>query len=557
MQCGIGRFGLKWDAFLGVGAAAAALALAPVVALALIALRAGEGQWRHLAANVLPDSAYETLVLSAGVLAFVVVVGTACAWIVTAFDFPGRRVVETLLLLPLAFPAYVLAYAWLDLTHPVGPLQSGLRALLGYARPSDFRLPDLRTLPGAMLIFGLALYPYVYVAARAVFLSQMTNLAEAARMLGKSGATIFFRIALPLARPAIAAGGALALMETLNDIGAAEFLSVNTLTAAVYSTWVNRSDLPGAAQIALAMLIFVLLLVVMERMGRGGRSYAVIGRNMRPLAPRRVEGLAGLALAALVTLPALFGFIAPAAHLVYQAFLRLAHAGMPGEILAETGNSLLVAVLTTLVCVAGALMVTGGVRLMRSPLRRALLQISAVGYALPGTVLAIGLLVVLGGLDALVRGGAALLGAKPPGLLFSASLTAIVLALSLRFFRLATSKIETGLERLSPSLDNAARTLGRSPFAVLREIHLPLLKPTIAGAALLVFVDCMKELPATLLLRPMNFETLSTHLYGEAARGTYENGALAACVIVAFGLLPVALLTRLGRRESEAREERS
>ncbi len=540
--------GASADGFTLAGLLAAAAALAPVLALGMIALGGDGALWRHLFASVMAAALLDSLALLAGVIAFVVIVGTGAAWLVAMHDFPGRRWVEVALLLPLAFPAYVLAYAWLDLMHPIGPAQNALRALLGYAHPSEFRLPDLRNLPGAIFVFGFALYPYVYVAARTVFLSQMTAMTDAARLLGHGSGGVFFRVALPLARPAIASGAALAAMEALNDVGAAEFLAVQTLTTAVYSTWVNRNDLPGAAQIALAMLVFLLSLLLVERLARGGRSYAVIGRNARLVQPKRLHGLRRLAAPLLLSLPVLLGFAIPAAHLLRQAWQRLAFAGLPADILAETGNTLLAAALATLVAVSLALLVVSASRLhLRSRLREALLRLATIGYAIPGTVLAIGFLAILGDLDAGLRHIAAWLGLAAPGLFFSASLFAVVAAYTVRFFRLATSKLEAGLERLSPSLDQSARTLGRTRWQVLRVIYLPLLSPALAGAALLVFIDAMKELPATLLLRPMNFETLATHLYGEAARGTYENGALAACLIVGFGLLPVILLTRLSR----------
>jgi iron(III) transport system permease protein len=537
------------DGFGIAAAITAAAAAAPIVALAGIALGGDGGLWRHLFTTVVPHATLETAILVVGVAIFVAVVGTGTAWLVATRDFPGRRLVEVLLLLPLAFPAYVLAYSWLDLLHPLGPIQSGVRALLGYARPADLRLPELRSLPGAVLVFGFALYPYVYVATRTVFLAQTTSLVEAARMLGAGRGRVFFRVALPLARPAIAAGCALAVMETLNDVGAAEFLSVNTLTAAVYSTWVNHSDLPGAAQIALAMLVFVLGLLLLERAGRGSRGYAVFGRASRRLEPRRVDGAGGLALLVVCLLPAVVGFVLPAAHLLRQASTRLAFAGLAEEIVRETFATILLAATATTVGVALAAVLVSGRRLTPgSALHAGAPRIASVGYAVPGTVLAIGLLVVYGGFDGLVRAVVTALGGAPTGLLLSASFAGMVIALVLRFFRLAASKIETGLERLSPSLEQSARMLGRTRFGAMRAVHLPLLAPTYAGAALLVFVDCMKELPATLLLRPLGFETLSTRLYGEAARGTYENGALAACLIVAFGLLPIVLMTRIGRR---------
>jgi iron(III) transport system permease protein len=537
------------DGFAILGAVVVVLVLAPVVALVIIAGSGGEGPWRHLFVSVVPKAALETAILVTGVAVFAGVVGTAAAWLVAVHDFPGRRLLEPMLLLPLAFPVYVLAYSWLDLLHPIGPLQTALRAVLGYARPADLRLPDLRSLPGAILIFGSALYPYVYVAVRAVFLSQTTGLVEAARTLGAGRARVFFRVALPLARPAIGAGMALVVMETLNDVGAAEFLSVNTLTAAVYSTWVNRGDLPGAAQIALAMLLFVGLALFLERAGRGNRGYAVVGRGGRRGTPIRVDGAAGVGLFLLGSLPALLGFGLPALHLARQAGIRLAEAGLPMEILAEVVNTVSIAAVTTLLAVAVALPVVAGRRLHPgSRLHDGLTRLSVVGYAIPGTILGIGLLTVYGAIDGAIRGAVVGLGGAPTGLVVSASVGGLVLAHAIRFFRLGVGKIDTGLERISPSLDQSARMLGRTPFGVLRHVHLPLLTPAMAGAGPLLFVDCMKELPATLLLRPLGFETLSTRLYGEAARGTYENGALAACLIVAFGLLPIVAMLRIGRR---------
>lgn len=542
---------LRVDGFAAVGLATAAAAAAPILALAVIAAGGDGGHWHHLFGTVVPRAALETALLTIGVAVFVACVGTATAWLVVSRDFPGRRLLEVLLLLPLAFPAYVLAYSWLDLLHPVGGFQTALRAFLGVARPSDLRLPDLRSLPGAVLVFGFALYPYVHIAVRGVFLTQTTTLIEAARMLGASPSRVFFRVALPLARPAIAAGTALAVMETLNDVGAAEFLSVNTLTAAVYSTWVNRGDLPGAAQIALAMLAFVLALLMIERVARGGRGYAVLGASSRRALPRRVEGARGIGLLLAGLLPAVFGFLIPAGHLLHLASTRLAFVGLPEEVVRETIDTVLLAGSATLLALALGLPLVCGRRLHPgSRLHASVLRIAMIGYAVPGTVLAIGLLAIYGGFDGALRRLVAALGLSPTGLVLSASFAGLVMALTLRFFRLSASKIETGLERIAPSIDQSARTLGRTPFGVVREIHLPLLTPALAGAALLLFVDCMKELPATLLLRPIGFETLSTHLYGEAARGTYENGALAACLIVAFGLLPIVAMTPIGRRNA-------
>lgn len=529
------------DRFAVAAAAAAALALAPVLALVAIAASGGWGGLAHVLAHVAGAAAPDTGLLLAGVALFVVAVGAPAAWLVTAYEFPGRRLAEIALLTPLALPAYVLAYAWLDLLHPIGPLQTALRDLLGYARPADLRLPDLRSLGGAVLIYGFSLYPYIYIPLRSAFLGRVAAQSEAARLLGASEAGVFFRVALPMARPALAAGVALALMETLNDVGAAEFLSVQTLTTAIYATYANRSDLPGAAQIAIALLTVVLALVFAEKWARGARGYAV--GDFRRAPPRRARGLKGLLLLALCLAPPVIGFAAPAAHLVAQAASRWGEAHDLGDVAAALANTVIVAGLTTLACVAAAFVVMAAVRLRPASRPRALFAaFASVGYAVPGVVLAIGLLAVYGAVDA---GWRAASGAR--GLLVSASLFGLVLALSIRFFRLAASTIESGFERLPASLDASARMLGRGDAAILREIHWPLLRAPAAAAAMLVFVDAMKELPATLLLRPVNVETLATLLYAEASRGAYENGAFAACLIVAAGLAPVLFMIRASR----------
>lgn len=541
---GNGRF--RWDPFAVVALVAAAVALSPVVALALIAASGGAGSFAHVMTHVAGPALVDTALLLAGVGLFVAGVGAPAAWFVTAYEFPGRRFAEAALLTPLALPAYVMAFAWLDLLHPIGPAQTALRAMLGYASPADLRLPDLRSLPGAVMIYGFALYPYVFIALRAAFLARMAGQTEAARLLGASEAGVFFRVGLPMARPALAASVALALMETLNDVGAAEFLSVNTLTTAIYATWINRSDLPGAAQLAATSVVVVLALVAIERQARGARGYAA--PSSRRAAPRRAGGLKGLALLTLCLAPPAIGFAAPALHLARAAAMRWSAAQDRGEIAAALVNTLVAASLATVATVAVAALVAASVRFGRGDrLRAGLAGAAAIGYAVPGTVLGIGLLAAFGATDAAWRW---LSGTK--GLLVSASLFGVVLALSIRFFRLAASKIEAGYERLPLSLDHSARMLGRDDAAILREIHWPLLRSAAAGAALLVFVDGMKELPATLMLRPVNFETLATLLYAEAARGAYENGALAACLIVVAGLIPVLALMRLSASRGPA-----
>lgn len=526
------------------GAALIGLAvLAPVLTLVWWALGGDLSHWRHLATYVLPQALANTAVLLAGVGVLVTLLGTGSAWLVTAYEFPSRRALTWALLLPLAVPTYIIAFAYLDLLHPIGPIQSGIRALLGYDSPRQFRLPDLRSIYGAIFVLGFVLYPYVYLSTRVMFMTQAASLLEAARTLGAGRYAVFFRVALPLARPAIVVGVSLALLETLNDIGASEFLGVQTLTVSVYTTWVTRSDLAGAAQIALTMLAIVIGLILLERHGRKRQRYANTQR-MRPMQPRRLRGAAAVLAAVLGWIPVVVGFVAPALYLVVETYKRL-HlvGGVSSQLLDGLGNTLIVAFSATLVTLVCGLVVAWAGRTLRESAGfnpgRACARVASLGYAVPGTVLAIGLLTPFVWIDTAV---AKVFGGS--GLFLMGSMAALVCAYAIRFLAISTGALEAGLARIPPSLEQASRLLGESSAGTLRRVHLPLLHPALAASALLVFVDAMKELPATLLLRPMNFDTLATWLYAEAARGTYEEGAVAALAIVLAGLLPVILLAR-------------
>jgi iron(III) transport system permease protein len=385
------------------------------------------------------------------------------------------------------------------------------------------------------------LYPYVYMTARAMFMTQPAHLLEAARTLGESRRGAFFRVALPLARPALAVGLSLALLETLNDIGASEFLGVNTLTVAVYTTWITRSDLAGAAQIACAMLFVVVALVWLERNGRQHQRFGSAQR-MRAVQPRRLHGGAGWAATAVTALPVLIGFVAPALYLVWESAKRLRQGGGISQgLVASLGNTLALAAGVTVMAVGAGLVVAWAARSQGASPNRARWQARAatLGYAVPGTVLAIGLLTPALAFDAAL---ATLFGWQ--GLPLMSAGIVLVVACAIRFLAMPVGGIEAGLARIPPAIEQASRLLGETTAGTLRRVHLPLLQPAIAAGALLVFVDAMKELPATLLLRPANFDTLATWLYAEAARGTYEEGAIAALAIVLAGLLPVVLLAR-------------
>ena len=541
------RLFFQKNGWLLVSLVIAAIVIAPVGMLFWESFGAVD-HWVHLIDYVLPGAFLNTVLLLAGVAVLAGCLGVGAAWLITAYEFPGRRVVSWALLLPLAVPTYIVAFAYLDLLHPIGPIQGVIRDLLGYTSPRQFRLPDLRSLPGAIFLLGFVLYPYVYLSTRAMFATQAASLIEAARILGESRRSVFFRVALPMARPAIAVGLSLTLLETLNDIGASEFLGIQTLTVSIYSTWVTRSNLAGAAQIALTMLVMVVSLIWIERMGRRNQRYSSNQRS-HPVRPQALKGLSALIACALGWAPIVIGFVAPALYLINASIKYLNLNGtVSAQLLNSAWNTLSLALIATAVTLVAGLILAWSARGNHHQhghraLPNILAGVASIGYAIPGTVLAIGLLGPLVFVDGLLNRIGQLWGA-PQQLILMGSMGALIIAYSIRFLAISSGSLQAGLSRIPPSLEQASRLLGESASGTLRRVHLPLLRPALGAAALLVFVDAMKELPATLLLRPMNFDTLATWLYAEAARGTYEEGAIAALAIVVAGLLPVILLAR-------------
>lgn len=525
----------------------AALVLLPFATLLYQAFQGSSGLWGHLLSTVLAPALVDTVLLLCGTGLVAALLGTGCAWLVVAYDFPGRKILEWALLLPLAVPTYIVAYAYLDILHPIGPVQEFIRAILGYSGPRQFRLPDVRSLTGCILLLGFVLYPYVYIPVRAMFLTQAGNMIEAARTLGLPRRQIFRRIAIPLARPAIAVGVSLALMETLNDIGASEFLGVRTLTVSIYTTWVTKSDLPGAAQLALVMLLIVVALVAMERAARSRQRYTGAARNNHTMEAIRLGGLRGACAFIAGVMPVVLGFAVPASYLATEAWKRVRFAGFSPRLLDEALNTVSLAALATVLTLICGIAAAYALRVRPGAGTHWAWRLSTTGYAAPGTVVAIGVLICLATLDRYVDALASAIFGISTGLLFIGSGAALVYAYTVRFLAISAGGVEAGFSRIPNSLDHAARTLGRSPGATLFSIHLPLSRASVAAAGLLIFVDCVKELPATLLLRPLNFETFATHLYGEAARGTYEEASIAALAIVVIGIFPAILLARVGR----------
>jgi iron(III) transport system permease protein len=523
------------------------LVLLPIQAILIKALAVSPDSARHLTQTVLPRSLWQTMELMLGVGLLAGIMGTGLAWVTTMYRFPGRALAELLIVLPMAMPAYLVAYAYTDWLDPLGPVQSLIRSIGGYATPRDYWFPSVRSLGGAILLFAFVLYPYVYLAARASFVQQSVCVLEVARTLGRSPFGVFTSVALPLARPAIAAGVALVLMETLNDLGAVQYLGVETLSVAIAATWLERRDLPGAALLALVVLVLIGSVIAVERMARRGQRYHHTTGRYRAIPFQDVTGLRALGLFTVVLIPPLIGFVIPFLIFVVQA-VRQWISGVPDHLWQSAVHSIGLAAIASLATLALGLALALVVRQQSAmPSVRRAVRLAGTGYAIPGTVLALGLLLPLAALDNWIADLWRGVFGRSPGLLVTGSITILILAYLVRFLAVAQSTVEAGFERLSPNLEPAARALGSTRTQALWRVELPLLIPTLGAAALLVFVDTMKELPATLLLRPFGIETLATTIYASASLEAPEQGAMAALLIVLAGLAPVLLLQRTMR----------
>jgi iron(III) transport system permease protein len=525
---------------ISVGLVAVLMAV-PIVAIVVLALTASDDAWPHLVRHVLPNTTLQTVLLATGVGIISLVIGTATAWLITMYRFPGREMLDRLLVLPLAIPTYIVAYCYVELLDYGGPVQSFVRSAGGFETARDYAFPDIRSLGGAIMVMSAVLYPYVYLTARASFVQQSVCVLEVARTLGQTSLGAFWRVALPLARPALAAGTALVVMETLNDLGAVQYLGVETLSVSIYATWLQRSNLPGAAQIALLGLLVVVFVLFVERLARGDSRFHHTTGRFRAIPFQDIDGAKGYLVAALCGLPVVLGFLVPVIVLGRHA-LTHASAAFEEGFLGAAFNSMLLAAIVAAVAIAVALLLGYAARIAGNRIVRPAVRMAGLGYALPGTVLAIGVLIPFAAFDNWIDSIARSTFGTATGLIFSGTLVALVFALTVRFLTVALGSIDSGLQRISPNLDAAARTLGETPLSALRRVHLPLLLPAIGAAGLLVFVDAMKELPATLLLRPFNFETLATHVYGLTSLEQFEHASLGALAIVLAGLLPVLLL---------------
>ncbi len=523
-----------------LAALAALLVAAPIFAILVNLHHPTADLWRHLAATVLPEMLRNTTILVVGVGLGTAVVGTGCAWLVTMTEFPGRRWLAWALFLPLAMPSYVTAFVYGDLLQYSGPIQSGLRALFGWGR-DDYWFPEMLSPGGAVFLLIFAFFPYVFMLARAAFLDQSVCVLEVGRTLGLGPWARFRRIALPLARPMIAAGVALVLMETLAEFGAVSYFGVPTFTTAIYRTWFGMGDPVAAAQLAAILLVFVLAAVMMERASRHARRFHHTSARTRPLVLRPLPPPAATLALLACALPVLIGFVLPGGWLLHLAI----HEGDPsniGRLLQFSINSFSLAGLAAALLVVVALGLAYAQRLVPDRRMGWLIQFATMGYAVPGSVIAIGILLPLAFFDHVINRWTEAMFGISPGLLLSGSLIALFYAYLVRFLAVAFGTVDGGLHRIRPSLDHAARVLGQSPFGVVRRIHAPLLRGSLLTAAMLIFVDVLKELPATLIVRPFDFDTLAVRVYQLASDERLSEASTGALIIVAVSLIPVIWL---------------
>ncbi|MFQ1742469.1 ABC transporter permease [Aeromonas veronii] len=526
------------------GSWASALLLGlPVIALLFSAFSAEGELFRHLADTVLLDYLGNTLGLVVGVVLLSLLFGVPTAWLVAMCQVPGRRALQWALMLPMAMPSYIVAYVYTDLLDYSGPLQAGLRTLFGWNSPADYWFPAIRSLGGAAWVLALVLFPYVYLLTRASFLEQSVSLIHSSRLLGCTPWQSFRRLSLPLARPAIMVAVSLVAMETLADFATVHFFAINTLTTAVYDTWLGYGSLATAAKLSCLMLLAVVLLIALERRSRSRQQ--VFQKSMGHEQPLRypLKGMSRWLAAFWCWGLVLAGFGLPFVILLDYG-VRYFELSWTPEFVRFAGNSLAISALTALLAMGIALLL-GFFRRLDGGFKSLLpLRIAAMGYAMPGTVLAIGVLVPLTALDFAINDLAEWLGRQGPGLLLTGTITAIVFGYLVRFVAIAIGSVESSMGKISPSLDMAARSLGQGDGGMLRRVHLPLVRRGLFAGAMLVFIESMKELPAALLLRPFNFDTLATHVYQFVSDEMLERGALGAIVIVLVGLLPLIWVNR-------------
>ncbi|MGL5940466.1 MAG: ABC transporter permease [Waterburya sp.] len=498
--------------------------------------------WHHLATTVLPGYIINSCLLMLLVGVGVCLIGVGTAWLVTMCRFWGSRWLEWGLLLPLSAPAYLLAYAYTEMLDYFGPVQAGLRSIFGWTSVNDYWFPEIRSLWGAAVMLLLVLYPYVYLLARVAFLEQSVCTIEASRSLGCNPWQSFFTVALPLARPAIMAGLALALMETLNDLGTVEYFGVNTFTTGIYRTWLGMGERSAAAQLAAFLMLFILILIVLERRSRNAAQYYESSNSLKRLTPYQLNPVHSILAIIACIVPLSLGFIIPAIYL-FQLTINNLDTAFDSDFWELASHSFILAIITAIAAMIISLLLAYGQRLEPNWLMKTAVRISAMGYAIPGSVIAVGVLIPVADLDNLIDSWMRATFNISTGLLLSGTIASLIFAYLVRFLAVAFGSVESSLNKISPSLDDASRSLGYGSTSTLWKIHTPLMAGGLLTSTMLVFVDVMKELPATLVIRPFNFDTLGIRVYQYASDERLAEAAAPALAIVLVGIIPVILLS--------------
>ncbi|WP_243645776.1 ABC transporter permease [Reinekea marinisedimentorum] len=537
---GQSRKRLPVNSLAAASAITAGLLAIPILVIVAHVFTGNADVWVHLSKTVLPEYLKNSFGLAAGVSAGVLVIGVSTAWITTQYSFPGSRVFSVLLMLPMAFPAYIIAYSYTGLLDFAGPVQSWIRSAFNL-RYGQYWFPEIRSLGGAVWMLIFVLYPYVFLMTRAAFLEQSANLSAASRSLGLNGFKTFWKVNLPIARPAIVTGLSLVLMETLADYGTVQYFGVPTFTTGIFRTFYGLGNAAAAAQLATLLLGFVVLLIVLEKYSRRKQQYFNKSESRQRAELTRLGGMKALAAFLCCAVPVLLGFIIPVLMLLIWCFQNLAQ--FDAAFVSLAWNSFSLAAIAAVVAIVMSLALAYSNRLNSTLWSRVAIQTVSTGYALPGVIIAIGVMISLAWFDHRVVSAVGDLIGVDFGLLFSGTLVALIFAYSVRFMAMPLGACRNALAQIKPSVDQSARSLGKTPLQTIRLIHVPLLRGSLLTAFLMVFVDVLKELPATLILRPFNFNTLAVRAYELASDERLFEAAPASLMIVVVGLIPVYLLT--------------
>ncbi len=521
-----------------------ALCLAlPLITLIFEAVSQSGDSFSHIQQTVLSDYIINTLLLMLGVGTLAILIGVPLAWLIANCEFYGKRFLNWALVLPLAMPAYLVAYTYTDLLDFAGPVQITLRDWFGWTSVNDYWFFDIRSLTGASVMLALVLYPYVYLMVRASFLEQNATLTQAARVLGKSPIKSFFKVSLPLARTAIIASVSLVMMESMADFATVNYFAVSTLTTAVYDTWLGHYDLASAAKLSAIMVTGVFVFLLLEKIHQGKQRFGTDAKVSQQQLCYQLTKAQTVMAWGFCSLVLLLSFVIPVAVLLGYA-VDYFEQSWNSALLQYAFNSASIAGTTAILALILSVAINYYYRVKPTKINSFSLKIASSGYAIPGTVMAIGVLIPLTFLDSQINQFAENLGFSAPGLLLSGTIVAIIFAHLVRFIAIANKTIESSYEKISPSLDMVAKTMGTNGVQLLRKVHVPLVRRSAFVAALLVFVESMKELPAALLLRPFDFQTLPTYVYQYASDEQLELAALGAICIVLVGLVPLLVLNR-------------